>query len=87
MIRAVVQSGLIRPLDPLPDVWVEGHQVIVGDSDETPGEKLETWYRELQTLGPAIYAPGEWEQVQATLCEADQKAKGLVHRESASAMA
>ena len=85
MTRAVVQRGLIRPLDPPPDAWVEGHQVIVEDSDDTPVEKLETWYRELQTLGPAIYEPGEWEQVQATLCEADQKAKGFVHRVSASA--
>ncbi len=86
MIRAVVQNELIRPLDPLPDAWVEGHQVIVEDSDDTPGEELETWYRELQTLGPAVYEPGEWEQVQAIFREADQKAKDLVRRESASAM-
>ena len=38
MICAVVQNELIRPLDPLPDAWVEGHQVIVEDSDDTPGE-------------------------------------------------
>jgi len=25
MIRAVVQNGLVRPLDPLPAAWVEGH--------------------------------------------------------------
>ena len=29
MIRAVVENGLIRPLDPMPDGWVEGHRVVV----------------------------------------------------------
>ena len=32
MIRAIVQNGLIRPLDPLPAAWVEGHPAIVEDT-------------------------------------------------------
>ena len=26
MIRAIVQNGLIRPLDPIPAAWAEGHR-------------------------------------------------------------
>jgi hypothetical protein len=81
MIRAVVQNGLIRPLDPLPAAWVEGHPVIVEDTDAPPVEDLDAWYRELQALGPAVYEPGEWERVQAILIEADEHAKALVRRE------
>jgi hypothetical protein len=81
MIRAVVQNGLIRPLDPLPAAWVEGHPVIVEATDAPPVEDLDAWYRELQALGPAVYEPGEWERVQAILIEADEHAKALVRRE------
>jgi len=81
MIRAVVQNGLIRPLDPLPAAWVEGYLVTMEDTDAAPVEDLDEWYRELQALGPADYEPGEWERVQAILIEADEQAKALVRRE------
>ena len=71
MIRAVVQNGLIRPLEPLPAEWTEGRRVVVEDADSTSVEELEGWYRELQRLGPAEYEPGEWQRVQAVLNEAD----------------
>jgi len=81
VIRAVVQNGLIRPVEPLPAEWNEGRQVIVEDADFTSAEELEGWYRELQRLGPAQYEPGERQQVQAVLNEADEQAKALVRRE------
>jgi hypothetical protein len=81
MIRAIVQNGQIHPLDPLPADWTEGRQVIIEDADSTPTDDLEAWYRELQELGPAQYEPGEWEQVQATLAEADELAKAVVRRQ------
>jgi hypothetical protein len=84
MIRAIVQNGLICPLDPLPAAWVEGHAVIVEDVDAAPVEDLDAWYRELQSLGPAIYEPGEVERVQSTLIEADEQAKALVRNEMRS---
>ena len=84
MIRAIVQDGLIRPLDPLPTAWVEGHPVIVEDTDAPLVEDLDAWYRELQALGPAVYVPGEWERVQANLIEADEQAKALVRNEMGS---
>lgn len=81
MIRAVIQNGLIRPLEPLPAQWTEGRHVIVEDADLDPGEELDHWYRELQLLGPAEYEPGEWQQVQAIMEQADERAKVLVRRE------
>ncbi len=81
MIRAVVQNGLIRPLEPLPAEWGEGRHVIVEDADSTHVEELEGWYRELQHLDPAEDEPDEWPQVQAVLNEADEQAKAWVRRE------
>jgi hypothetical protein len=81
MIRAVVQNGLIRLLEPLPAEWNDGRLVIVEDGDSTTVEDLEGWYRELQRLDPAEYEPDEWQQVQAVLNEADEQAKALVRRE------
>jgi hypothetical protein len=47
MIRAIVQNGLIRPLEPLPEEWSEGRHVIVEDADFSSVEELESWYRDL----------------------------------------
>lgn len=80
MIRAIIQKGQIRLLDPLPVEWTEGRQVIVEDAETTSSDDLEGWYRELQELGPARYEPGEWERVQAILTEADEQAKAEVRR-------
>jgi hypothetical protein len=81
MIRAIIQDGQIRPLDPIPPEWIEGRQVIVEDAESTPSDDLEEWYRELQELGPAQYEPGEWERVQATLAEADELAKAVIRHQ------
>ena len=81
MIRAIVQNGVIRPLDPIPSNWVEGFEVIVEDASSSSDEDLDAWYAELQRLGPAEYEPGEWERVQAVMIEADEQAKADVRRQ------
>jgi hypothetical protein len=81
MIRAIVEKGVIRPLDPLPASWCEGHEVLVEDAGSGSVEDLDEWYRELQALGPAVYEPGEREHVRQTLKEADDQAKSRVRRE------
>jgi hypothetical protein len=80
MIRAVVQNGVIRPLEPIPADWVEGHHLIVEDLSSALDEELDAWYAELQKLGPARYEPGEWERAQAVMAEADEQAKADVRR-------
>ena len=84
MIRAVVQDGLIHPLDPLPVDWAEGRMVIVEDAESTTSDDLDTWYQELQRLGPAQYDPGERDEIRAILAAADSQAKELVRREMES---
>ncbi len=81
MIRAVVQNGLICPLDPLPIEWAEGRMVVVEDAEPGVSDDLDEWYRELNRLGPARYEPGEREQIRALLAEADAQAKERVRRE------
>jgi len=75
MIRAMVQNGLIRPLEPLPLDWAEGRLVVVEDAESAVSADLDAWYQELKQLGPAQYDSGEREQVRATLAEADAQAK------------
>ncbi len=84
MIRAVVQNGLIRPLDPMPANWIEGRVVLVEDAESDTTDDLAAWYEELQLLGPAQYDPGEREQIRATMAEADAQVKELVRREMES---
>ncbi len=84
MIRAIVQNRQIRPLEPLPAEWSESRHVIVEDADVASSEELEAWYRELQSLGPAEYEPGEWQHVQDVFNEANEQAKVLVRREMGS---
>jgi hypothetical protein len=84
MIRAVVQDGLIHPLDPLPVDWAEGRMVLVQDAESPTSDDLDTWYQELQRLGPAQYDPGERDEIQAIWAAADAQAKALVRREMES---
>jgi hypothetical protein len=84
MIRAVVQNGLLRPLDPLPVGWAEGRIVVVEDAEPGLSDDLDDWYRELVRLGSAQYEPGEREQIRTLLAEADAQAKELVRREMES---
>lgn len=80
MIRAIIENGQIRPIDPLPAEWTEGRRVIVEEAETSSSDDLDGWFRELQELGPAQYEAGEWERVQTTLAEADELAKAMVRR-------
>ena len=80
MIRAVVQNGLIRPLDPLPPDWVEGRMVVVEDAESASPDDLDEWYQELKRLGAAQYDPGERDQIRAILAEGDARAREFVAR-------
>lgn len=81
MIRAIIQNGEIRPIDPLPPDWRDGREVIVEEAERASTDDLDEWFRALQLLGPAQYDPGEREQVQMLLNEADEQARALVRLE------
>jgi hypothetical protein len=81
MIRAVIQNGEIRALEPLPAEWTDGRHLVVEDTSGAPTDDLEACYRELVELGPAQYEPGERDRVQAILDDADAQAKAVVRRQ------
>ena len=65
-------------MDPLSADWTDGHEVVI---HEPSPSRLELWFRELQRLGPAQYEPGEKEQMERIMKEADEEAKDWVRRE------
>lgn len=82
MVRAVLRSGTICPIDPLPTSWPEGAELLIepvgldGIADDPAA-----WLRDLEAMGNPFEQPGEWEAFQATLAEADREAKEWMRRE------
>ena len=81
-IKAVVEHGIIRPLEPLPPDWVEGRalRVEVAEAQEEL-EGPDTWSQEMDILTADLYTPEESTQIEETLREADEQAKAWVRRE------
>ena len=84
MIRAVVQNGVIQPLDPLPPAWSDGREVVVEDANAQADVKLQdddNWYQDMAELTANLNDAQEWDQIEATLADADRQAKDAVRRE------
>jgi hypothetical protein len=83
MIRAVVQNGIIHPLDPLPREWSDGQEVVVTDAPREldDREAPDNWLEEMAALTAELNDPQEWEQIEAALAEADRQSKAVVRRE------
>ncbi|HZW34264.1 MAG TPA: hypothetical protein VFF52_26310 [Isosphaeraceae bacterium] len=81
-IKAVIDQGTIRPLEPLPPDWVDGQELrIEVAAHEDEREAPDTWAQEMDALTANLYTPEEWAQIEETLREADQQAKAWVRRE------
>jgi len=86
MVRATLKRGRVHPLEPLPDTWLEGCDLVVTPATavQPPADDdLEGWLEELDQLGDPFEEPGEWERFQANLTEADRLAKDHVRRQMA----
>jgi len=84
MIRAVVQNGMIQPLEPLPPNWADGREVVVGDLTEQPTngvENTDTWAHDMDTLTAGLNDAQEWAELEAVLAEADRQSKASVRRD------
>jgi len=84
MIRAVVKNGVIQPLEPLPPDWEDGREVVVDDLDgQSPNgaADIDTWAEDMKSLTAVLNDPKEWQEIEATLTEADRQNKALVRRE------
>jgi hypothetical protein len=84
MIRAVVKNGVIQPLEPLPPDWEDGREVVVDDVAELTSNgaaDMDTWAEDMKALTAELNDPQEWNEIEATLAEADRQNKALVRRE------
>lgn len=81
MIKAVLKNGAFQPLEALPTTWRDGQEVVVDEAEETSSADLDRWYEELEALGGARYEPGEREQIQIMMAEADEQAKAFIRRQ------
>ncbi len=82
VIRAVVDHGQIRLLEPLPSEWVEGRelQILEAGSGESP-EEVDKWRLEMNALTAEADDPEDWARIEAALSEADAQAKAYVRCE------
>jgi hypothetical protein len=83
MIHGVIQDGTIQPLEPIPPEWGDGRRVVIESEGGAPADErdaIERWFAELEALGPARYEPGEREQIERLMADADREAKEYVKR-------
>jgi hypothetical protein len=84
MIRAMVQNGIIQPLEPLPASWRDGQEVVVEDAavqSANAADDFDQWAEDMKQLTADLSDPEEWAQIEAALAEADRENKALVRRE------
>jgi hypothetical protein len=81
MVKAVVNRGEIRPLEPLPVDWHEGQALRVekADDGEASAEEIDRDFAVLARLCEAS-EPAEEEQLERALQEAHRQAKEQVRR-------
>ncbi len=83
MIHGVIQNGTILPLDPIPQEWSEGVEVVIEAAPRAAADeraRIEQWFAALEALGPAQYEPGERETIERFMSDADRDAKESMRR-------
>ena len=82
MVKAVVERGLIRPLEPLPEDWQDGQTVQIEkfEDREMTAEEIKSDFAILEALC-ATNDPADEELLEQVLREADRVAKERVRRE------
>ncbi len=81
MIRAVLERGLIRPIDPVPAEWPEGTELLIEEADlPTDEARLDRWYQAMEELVSECDS-SDIEDLQTTLRQIDGEAKDLMRKE------
>lgn len=81
MVRAVLEGGVIRPLETLPAHWRDGRELVIDEVVGTPSrQELDEWSREVDALASEIPAE-DFDRLEEALEEADREAKELVRRQ------
>jgi hypothetical protein len=82
VIRAVVEQGQIRLLEPLPSEWVEGRELRVLEAESAEDtQENELWIQEMNALAREANDPEDWARMAEVLAEADTQAKAQVRHE------
>jgi hypothetical protein len=80
MIRAVIRGKKIEPIDPLPQDWTDGREVVVEVAPRSV-DGNEDWLAEMDRLSAQLGTQEEWDRMNAELARADAAAKQAVRRE------
>ena len=77
MIRAVVSQGMLKPIDPMPDDWAEGAEVVVAcPTNASPSvAEVDDWYNANAVLGDAVFFPGDEARFDRALAELKAESK------------
>lgn len=79
-IRAVIENGQIRPVDPLPNDWGEGRELTIEAEESQPTkEELDEWLEAVQRSAEAIPAE-EHDRFQQALAEVERESKQATRR-------
>jgi predicted DNA-binding antitoxin AbrB/MazE fold protein len=84
MIRAIVNNGIIQPLEPIPNNWRNGQEVVVDDTIELmqdDAQSIDKWLDDMDMLTAELNDAEEWREIEATLAESDRQQKALMRRE------
>ena len=76
MIRAVVKNRTLEPVDPLPEDWEDGREVLLEVVDDGTDE----WGHHWEELA-AKMTPADMDRLNAALADADALAKEQVRKE------
>ncbi len=80
MVRAVLQNGEIRPLNPLPRDWQEGQSLLIEVELGDNPEEISAWAEEIEEAAKAIPDEDHARFLEA-LAEQKQASKEMVRRQ------
>jgi len=80
-IKAILRNGVIQPIEPLPQNWADGQELVVEDPqmDAAPLE-IEKWSRELEAAAAKVPAE-EHDRFRRAMADIERESKEAVRRE------
>jgi hypothetical protein len=81
MVKAVLRNGGVQLLQPVPDDWTEGQELIIEPLDNSPGaDEVGEWLTEMD-VGTSGISAAEQTQFLSTLDALERESKELSRRE------
>lgn len=80
-ITAIVENGIIKPLEPLPGDWGEGKAVLISEPSDSHDQKIEDeWLADYENTGASL-TEQDFAQAEATVAEHRREAKDQMAKE------